>query len=189
MISEKYKCFFIHIPKTGGKSVEKAFKQHGDHKPYNRLKLHPKWNEWHSFSIVRNPWDRMVSAYHYIKKINEHPFKHGMSFNSFLHNSRFIKRKGEYDPRFWWIRQYEWIVKNDRLVVDEVLKFENLNYEFSKFAKKIGFKESLPHTNKSSHSHYSNYYTEKSKMIIDKWFQKDIEFFNYKFERKNVKLL
>ena len=71
MICHKSKVIFIHIPRTAGTSVEKAFVG----KDWFNIDVSTKhiyastardyyaefWDEYFKFSIVRNPWDRMLS--------------------------------------------------------------------------------------------------------------------------------
>ena len=79
--SDKYKCLFVHIPKTGGTSIESVFGWYSGHRgeqdhrtilEYRKL-LGTNFDTYFSFSIVRNPWDRAVSYYLDVKRdINHH---------------------------------------------------------------------------------------------------------------------
>lgn len=74
MISHEYKCIFIHIPRTGGTSVEKAvcgknwwlIDKKTKHLTASESKKKYKqyWEDYFKFSFVRNPWDRTISLYH-----------------------------------------------------------------------------------------------------------------------------
>lgn len=87
--SDKYKLIFFHYPKCAGKSVAKAIgidTGHEDHiKSDRRATINlgfeikgwtcktsmDRWNTYRKFTIIRNPWDRMVSYYHYRKEGND----------------------------------------------------------------------------------------------------------------------
>lgn len=74
--------FFVHVPKNGGTSINRAFREvnvdreHKWHTPrtahgyepaswYRNTLGKPKWDGMWSFAIVRNPWDRIVSQYRF----------------------------------------------------------------------------------------------------------------------------
>lgn len=74
MITHDHKLIFIHVPKTGGRSVCEAFKQRFDHftiAHYQR-EYPGLFDKYWKFAIVRHPLDRMVSSYHYIKEHRRH---------------------------------------------------------------------------------------------------------------------
>ena len=71
MINHKHKFIFIHINKCGGTSIDKVFsgKFRGHKKAFDYKKLNPKeFENYFKFTFVRNPWDRVVSFYHYQMK-------------------------------------------------------------------------------------------------------------------------
>ena len=66
----KKKSIFIHIPKTAGTSILKSLGGWaGDHCSYREyLQASPtKFKEYFKFCFVRNPYDRLVSTYNYLK--------------------------------------------------------------------------------------------------------------------------
>ncbi len=66
MINLKHKFIFVHVPRTGGVSIEKYFGQpwqnHATLQTYiDSSPLRAK--DYFKFVFVRNPWDRLVSWY------------------------------------------------------------------------------------------------------------------------------
>ena len=69
MISHHHKCIFIHIPKTGGTSIENVLRQDkskgSDHRLLHEYSHYSVFNSYFKFAIVRNTYDRIWSLYSY----------------------------------------------------------------------------------------------------------------------------
>lgn len=136
------------------------------------------FNEFFKFAFVRNPWDRMVSLYHFnipfIQKL-EGVDREIPSFKDFLFN--------ELNP-FLRLEQYQFLSDdNGKIIMDFVGRFENINNDFRELCGKLGIPAvNLPHKNRINHKHYSEYYTEETKQFVAALFKNDIEIFGYKFE-------
>ena len=75
LISDSRKVLFVHVPKTGGVSVEETVKEAcpdarkarvpiGRHATLGKIIKHePQVIDYWTFGFVRNPWARMVSWY------------------------------------------------------------------------------------------------------------------------------
>ena len=66
-------CIFIHIPKCAGVSVSKALFGNlaGGHSrvvDYQLVFNSNEYSNYFKFTFVRNPWDRLVSAFFFLKK-------------------------------------------------------------------------------------------------------------------------
>ena len=78
--------------------------------------------------------------------------------------------------------QIEWITdQKGTIIVDEIVRFENLEREFNNVLKRLGEKATLQHLNKSNRGNYRDYYDEEAIEIVHKWFEQDIERFEYQF--------
>ena len=67
----KLRCIFFHIPKTAGLSLSAALfgnrgLGHIDVRTARILFGERRFSSFFKFCFVRNPWDRLVSAYHYL---------------------------------------------------------------------------------------------------------------------------
>lgn len=120
-----------------------------------------------SFCVVRNPWDRVVSAY-----------CSGDKLESFVD---FCERTA--GDCFGIGRQIDWCV--GKYPPTKILKFENLKEEFLQMIKSNGLitmTPDLPHFKKTDHNHYSRYYNDSAKKIVQSVFEDDIVAFDYVFE-------
>lgn len=73
MISDEFKCIFVHINKTAGSSIEVFFGEYPRAQHVVTTKCieeygRKKWNKYFKFSVVRNPWDRLLSWYLWVER-------------------------------------------------------------------------------------------------------------------------
>ncbi len=180
------KFVFIHINKTGGSSIEKALRIPFEHKTaLEKIKEigRRQWERRYTFTVVRNPWDKVVSHYHYRVQTNQTNLGvKNIEFRDWVRLTYGNKDPFYYDKPKMFMPQYNWITDHDgNILVDFICRFENLSYDFDYVCKKLGKAVSLPHTKASKHSHYSDYYDEETIGIVASWFKKDIQNFGYRF--------
>ncbi len=203
--SESYKknkpLQFIHIPKTGGTSIEDSAKKEGVlwGRYNNDLKgmLNGK-TKWHTppyklkniyfnkdiipFTIVRNPYTRLVSEFNYELNYRKALFSKYNDINEFvktLDNSKEFDRMNNIcDNHLLPQTQY---TKN----VKEILYFENLNNDFRKLLKKYNYPNiKLLHKNKSKSKFTINDLNEESINIIRKIYKDDFKKLGYLQKKK-----
>ena len=177
---------FIHINKTGGRSVETALGCVYEHKTARQKieEIGPDvWNDKFTFAFVRNPWDRAVSQYAYRTKTNQHAdVDADMPFETWVRRA-FVERDPELINKDILFRpQSDWVTDADgSMLVDFVGRFERFAEDFAHVCKQIGVEADLPHKNRSSRGSYTTYYDAETARIVERFFAEDIERFEYTF--------
>ena len=141
-------------------------------------------DNYFKFAFVRNPWDRIVSHYHYLVQYWDLSKSHPLTFMDWVLNSKSKKGRSFLDSRFARITQFSFVSdgRTKELLLDFVGKFENLQQDFDKVCKIIDIpSQKLNTINTSRHEHYTEYYNEDTKNIIGHHFRKDVKHFGYKF--------
>lgn len=209
MISHTYRCIFVHIPKTGGSSIEdliwpprylrttsdlwmglidgrrNKYQTGGlQHLQASQIKAEvgcDVFNRYFKFSIVRNPWDKVISQYVYMTQrkdlMNYIGMNPGDDLKSYLH---LIARS----PHVQWADQLGFLIdKDENLLVDYVGRFEDFEKSVHSVADSIGIQvSSIPHQKKGQRGRYQNYYDPESIETVRKMYQRDIEAFGYEYD-------
>ena len=138
------------------------------------------WQASFKYGIVRNPFDRVVSGWK--DKIKNKCFKEFVVEDL----SRFDVNNNTFDKYTNFIVHHFSALLNSKYYMKElnfIGRFENLQNDFNTICDKIGIpKQQLPHENKTIHKHYTEYYDDETRQIVEQLYAKDIEYFGYKFE-------
>jgi hypothetical protein len=187
---------FVHIPRTGGNSIIETGVPisrwgHWNMKKIKQVLPRDECDNKFKFSFVRNPYDRIASAYFYVKNTNpDLPFysvnkkylptiNKYKDFNDFcLHLEDVIASKGCLISLH---HQYDYLYdEDDNLLVDMVIKLEEIEKEWEKLCNMCGWERvPFPHQNKSIRPSLDNCYSEESKKIVADIYRKDFEAFKY----------
>lgn len=180
---------FIHINKTGGSSISNklAYKkiQHLTAKEVIKWIGREKWDAAETFTVVRNPWDKVASHYLFRKATNQTKLKENpLPFKEWVN-----KTYGQYKDLYYYDKpkmfmpQSEWIKdENNKVAVKHILRFEKLEQDFNKIARILQLEPGLPHLNKTINKQYNSMYDKETAQLIEEWFSEDIERFEYTFE-------
>jgi len=209
-IDNKYNFLFIHIPKCAGTSIEKFFGYDYDNNKYieSDFKIgHPKHmtlNEYSSilhrkildnifkFTIIRNPFDLVVSQYNYSLHSegvlwngqNDYEYKKNITFNDyvvFLKNIKYNTIKSRLNKNVYSLDEY---FVSDNIKLDFIGRYENLEQDFKIICDELNISDkTLPFENKSKVNkiNYQDYYNEKTKNIVYNIFKDELKKYNYDF--------
>ena len=196
-VFDKKKIIFVHIPKNGGTSIA-AYLSGDPTLTYAHWRLVDYYADsperaasYHKFCVVRNPWDRMVSAFYYLKNQPKAVTRKSVVFAesqvvpwSF---TEFVRRLQKEHFLMSWLHfrpQWEYVVYNGVNGMDSVLRFEELDEDFCNLGDRLGlWNGAPPHLNGSRRKpRYHDYYDEKTKDIVAKLYADDIAAFGYSFD-------
>lgn len=194
MVNYEDKYIFIHIPRTGGTSIEYVL---NNNKPIPVATGIQHWKyidyinnisnieKYYIFSVIRNPWDRLLSIYN---EPNNPFIVENQTFNNWINQFSNIGNRNILMSQYsYLIDQNGWIragtprynYKDD---INYICKFENLQEDFDIVCDRLNIKnKKLSHINKTNHIHYTDIYTDESKKIVENLYYDDIGFFGYKF--------
>ncbi len=197
-VLEKKKAIFVHIPKCAGISINQTLFGNlgGGHRTLEEY-IHvfgaDCLSEYFKCTMVRNPWDRLVSAYFFLQKggLNERnrlwfdkELGRFEGFDDFVKNwitETNIWKTQHFRPQVHYIIDPEKQVK-----MDFVGFLENIQDDFRTIAKRVGIKQKLPGSNKSRHSMYADCYTDQTREIVAKVYAKDIKLLGYNFDNSSL---
>lgn len=213
-IIDSLKTIFIHVPKTGGISIDRYFRENynlvdftGHHSASEiKVKFPENFDNYFKFAFVRNPWERLASAFFFLdqggySKIDavireKYLLKYAGNFSDFVldlpNNLEFVKAPtlpselgvdGLPFPTAHFVEQAYWICDNDnKILVDFVGRFENLQSDFEKICKKLELQAiPLQKLNSSKHDYYRNHYNHETASIVERLYARDINLWGYNF--------
>ena len=206
--SDKYKIIFIHVPRTGGGTINQLLeipkRYQGHRTPFEmRLCIDPiKWKEYKKVVVCRNPWDRIVSLYHYrMKKGYDKSTQFSVKeFHHWLINPEVRKYSGamEWTPVFDVLNVPNLTeIRGNQTIRDSkysvsVIPFETLSTswvewclhnDMTELAEKSHEHFKTTFINKTEREGYKKYYSNVSKILVWGLFQIDEFMWGYEFDR------
>jgi hypothetical protein len=200
------KPVFVHISKNAGTSIVATARElitDAGHRTAAR------WVAAHGsqrplFAVVRHPYDRVLSEYHYRlrrwRSGEKNPHLANLhlpidewaatTFEDGAYRTRsYFERSGvPYNEHnmvggqlIWFIPQVDWLDDNEqRLLVDGLLRYEHLAQDWSAFCAKFGIDRMLEHVNRSPRPAESEQLlSPRSRELIHEHYRVDFERFGY----------
>ena len=190
VIDLKRKVIYTHPQKSGGTSIESMFENSKLTNKHDSLTKHIEalesrglsHEEFFKFSTTRNPWASVVSHYFFDKKHieeNREKLRGNKRYDRIAEQdfTDYVRAKMFHggDASFFMYHKGEF-------ALDKVIHFDDLQGGFNEVCQTIGMISfQLPHVNKTSHKHYSEYYNDELREIVGGSYALDIEMFGYTF--------
>jgi hypothetical protein len=130
------------------------------------------------FTLVRNPWDRMVSLYHWAKAQN---FDHPMVSVARAHDfAGFLSHPG-LQPAFAQDGAAAYVTRRDgTLACDAFIRLEHLATDLVPLETHLGVKLVLPHVNAKPHPVTARHYTPALVDLVARHYADDVRRFGYR---------
>lgn len=196
---EEPNILFIHIPKTGGTIIENQLKNiykeslfgldlHLLDSPYNKIylqhqyfttiykfsnNLNVNFNNIKIFSVVRNPYDKVISDLFWWRIIGKNFTSeqvYNVIKNQYIYNNNLDNHNM---PQYKFVTDENCeLIKNIRL-----FKTETLNESNNELNGFLGFNINIK--KKDVNKDYSKYLNKDSISLINEFYKKDFELFGY----------
>ncbi|WP_052055837.1 sulfotransferase family 2 domain-containing protein [Myxosarcina sp. GI1] len=202
---DRHQCIFVHVPKAAGVSICKALFGNfaGHHTTLSKYQLvfsQSEFDRYFKFTFVRNPWDRVFSAYNFLQKggltkedkrwaaAEIAPFA---SFDDFVRmglHKPIIQKWRHFRPQVDFLL----IPGSSKLQVDFLGFFENLQEDFQYVVDKLNIHDipDLKHenaTNPHQKLDYKDFYTDKTRNIVAEIYKSDLDIFGYSFDNSSLR--
>lgn len=200
LANRQHEFIFIHLYKTAGNSIRELLpggtEVLGAHAPaswirdaFDRKGWSHFFEKWTKFGVVRNPFDWMVSLKYYVSQSKTnwaYEETRGLNMAQFL---RWHDRTEKTREPFVNGHQLGTLSKflcdeHGELIVDVVLRHENLEHDFTQLRKRLGLpvNKKLPKKNVTAsrkRPDYRSYFDAESRDLVEKIFAEDLERFHY----------
>lgn len=131
------------------------------------------------FCVVRNPFDRAVSLYHFLQREGRIPQEY-----KFLDFARLLAERGCEPIGLYHVKglsqcnpQVRWM---EGVSLDFVGRFESLVKDTEKILRRLSINgRQLPHLNATRHDDYRAYYCRESEEIIRQFYAEDFKHLGY----------
>lgn len=205
MIDHQRRVIFIHQKKVAGMSIAAAWgyadnsavpfgrdighairrtyvQLVGDFNRFNNGTMDPEWYErtkdeksYFVFSAVRNPYDRLISAWKFLNMTRHCTLLEVLSRPP----QSIVEYTHLYRPQTAILRE----PGKHKLVVDDLIRFETLQDDFDRVCDRIGRERvQLPCVNVSVRERdYRQYFNAETRKLAERMFRSDLDAFEYEF--------
>jgi hypothetical protein len=148
------------------------------------------WNNYYKFCVVRNPFERCISAFAHFGK--NHKIESNETSNNLFdlgmnpEQSRFYDYILNHIP----LGRAQYVIR-DKFCLDDVIRYETLELDIERVCEKLGLPfevEYLPRFkshNRNQNQTVEALYTDVTKKLVEDKFAFELEYFNYVFPQQD----
>jgi hypothetical protein len=187
-------AIFVHIPKNAGSAVKSHLglvEDGHDRAIWYKMYDPRRFERYFKFTVVRNPWSRLVSAYFYLTQGRGHDttmkwvrqnLSQYDSFRKFVLDLQDLETRKRILSWVHFMPQYKWIQgENGENCMDWLVHIERIQKDFERVRSYFGKESKIEKKNKSKHERYKLHYDKETKQIAKKVYERDIEMLGYSF--------
>lgn len=193
---DRTSTLFVHIPKAAGTSLLDALYDHkvvGHPLLIEYFLVDPeRYRRYWKFTVTRNPFDRLVSAFHYAKrgggnsgtkKWAEQHLGNCANFAEFIeHISDSSVRAPIFMQQFFRPQNHFLRGPSGEIELDFIGKMEDLDRDYATIRTKVaGSSPELPHRNATNRQDHRSYYDSSARALVEEIYADDLELFGYTF--------
>ena len=195
-------AIFIHIPKTAGTSLLRTLRVEPDqnfltHIPAEAYaRQHPDlWRSAFKFTFVRDPRDRLVSIFHFLRDSTSWPAQQrwanknlkGLKFPEFmnkLEGDPLYRQIVMSHPFFWpqsaYLREGSGLSGPKYARLDTMYRFENLSADVALLSDQLGLPHTqLPHERKTQRPETGTLFDDHANRLTAHLYRTDYAMFDY----------
>ncbi|MGH8446591.1 MAG: sulfotransferase family 2 domain-containing protein [Solimonas sp.] len=192
---DRWQAIFVHVPKCGGTSVLQAVfgddqRSHYTVAGYQKIFAPREYGSYFKFAAVRNPWARLVSAWHYLhtdacrRTDGEWVARHLTPHRSFDDFVRRGLRQPEIARHMHFRPQHEYLCLPGQRqpLVDQLIRQECLQQSVDRVRERLGLPAvPVPRLNRGDHGVYHDYYSAVTRRVVGEVYGNDIELLGYRY--------
>ena len=134
-----------------------------------------KWDAYYKFCFIRNPYDRIISGWYHVNKLN-------IPFSNYLN---LYNRCNDVEFMHVFMPQVRNIInEKGKIDINFIGQFENLEEDFQKVLKNIGVKDIIHEVskkmNKREHDQFYTYFSQEALNKVNLILKEDFKYLNFK---------
>ena len=134
-----------------------------------------KWDTYYKFCFIRNPYDRIISGWYHVNKLN-------IPFSNYLN---LYNRCNDVEFMHVFMPQVRNIInEKGKININFIGQFENLEEDFQKVLKNIGVKDIIHEVskkmNKREHNQFYTYFSKEALNKVNLILKEDFKYLNFK---------